>query len=94
MDEVNQFAHDGGDTAPGTREQIKERNEAHDKLAEAAREVADARATASDEASVKLREAEEAYHEAVPTPEVVPPAEGAGAAATTTSTRRSKSSDE
>jgi hypothetical protein len=88
--DVNKYAHEGGDTAPGTREQIAARNKAADELAAAAREVAEARAAALDEASTKLREAEAAYHEAVPSSHVVPPSE---APAATTSSRRSKSDE-
>ncbi len=75
--DVNKYAHEGGDTAPGTREQIAERNKAADKLAEAVRGVREDREKAQDEASAKIGAAEEAYAEAVPNPGVVGPAEPA-----------------
>ena len=73
--DVNKYAHEGGDTAPGTREQIAERNKAADALAEAVRGVREDREKAQDDASAKIGAAEEAYAEAVPNPGVVGPAD-------------------
>jgi len=88
--DVNKYAHEGGDTAPGTREQIAARNKAADELAAAAAGVSEERAKALEEASSKMREAEEKYHEAVPTPHVVPASDSPAA---TPSSRRSKSDE-
>jgi hypothetical protein len=85
--DVNKYAHEGGDTAPGTREQIAARNKAADDLAAAARELAEEREKALTDAAGKMREAEAAYYEAVPSPHVVPPSE---APAGTSSSRRAK----
>ncbi len=73
--DVNKYAHEGGDTAPGTREQIAERNAAADKLADVAREHGQRTRELQDERGEAMREAEDAYAEAVPSPEVVPPSE-------------------
>ena len=89
-DEVNQFAHDGGDTAPGTREQIKARNEAHDALSEAVSGASGGVADAIAARDQAIKEAEVAYAEAVPDPSVVGPAEQAAPTATAS---KSKSSE-
>jgi len=76
---INKYAHEGGDTAPGTREQIAERNQAADELAEASVENAKALRKLQDEQRDRMAEAEEKFTQAVPSPDVVPPARGAGA---------------
>lgn len=82
MDEVNQFAHDGGDTAPGTREQIKARNEAHDALAEAIGGSSEVVKKAHEDRDKAVAEALTTYQEAVPDPSVVGPSEAAAPTAT------------
>ncbi len=77
--DVNKYAHEGGDTAPGTREQIGARNKAADKLAEVSRQYAADREKSADEHSQKLAKAQDEFNRAVASPEVVPPSRGAGA---------------
>ena len=72
--DVNKYANEGGDTAPGTREQIKERNKAADALAKAVRKEVDALAETREKGSENIRKAEEAYSAAVPNPDVIGPA--------------------
>jgi hypothetical protein len=43
------YAHEGGDTAPGTREQIAKRNKEADQLAQAEREAAERIVQATEE---------------------------------------------
>ncbi len=86
--DINKYARDGGDTAPGTREQIKERNDAADKLAEVAREQGQRQRELQDERGDALREAEDAYAEAVPSPGVVPPSDPDAKPARSGSSRR------
>jgi len=76
---INKYAHEGGDTAPGTREQIADRNKAADTLAQASVDNAKARRELEDEHRDKMAQAEEQFTQAVPNPDVVPPARGAGA---------------
>lgn len=73
--DVNKYAHEGGDTAPGTREQIAERNAAADKVADAARAAAVAVRDAQTEQAANVDAAVQEYADTVASPDVVPPSD-------------------
>ena len=81
-DEVNTEAFQGGDTAPGTKEKIAERNQAMQDYVDKNKEISEKLAEAQQEAQDAAIEAEKAVAEstqALVTGAPVPPAEGAGA---------------
>jgi len=65
-DEVNQFAHEGGDTEPETAAAIKARNEASDAMAEETRKHNEALAAARQEHADKMAELEAKAMEETP----------------------------
>lgn len=69
--DVNEHANKGGDTAPGTREEIAARNAAADKVAEAQAKQAKALAEARERGDDEVGRAVDAYNKAVPRPDVV-----------------------
>ena len=69
--DVNKYAHEGGDTAPTTRKEIASRNQAADKLGEAAQKAKEAHAKADEEYQQAIASAEDAYRKSVPDPGVV-----------------------